>query len=136
MATDVLSRPLRRGERVRASIDLPGIPEGTPGKVRLVEGLTWIRYWVSFDNGVWRGSLDRRFLVPESDWETYRAARDAGEIPAPRLFLAVGEEEEQAAAETATEAGDTGGGAASRIPAHLLERSRKARERAAAKKAG
>ena len=38
-------------ERVVAIRDLPGIPEGTGGKVVFVEGFTWIRYWVRFDNG-------------------------------------------------------------------------------------
>src|SRR3954470_17497485 len=54
---------LRRKERVVAVNDLPGIPAGTPGKVIVVEGLTWIRYWVRFTNGVVRGSLNRRNLA-------------------------------------------------------------------------
>src|SRR6476659_190610 len=50
-------------ERVVVTMDLPGIPEGTTGKVIVVEGLTWIRYWVRFDNGVVRGSLNRKALA-------------------------------------------------------------------------
>ncbi len=42
----------REKDRVEAADDeLPGVPEGTPGKVIGVSGLTWIRYRVRFDNG-------------------------------------------------------------------------------------
>ena len=47
-----------RKDRVVAAEDLPGVPEGTPGRVIMVGGLTWIRYRVRFDNGVELGSLD------------------------------------------------------------------------------
>ena len=51
-----------RKDRVVAAEDLPGVPEGTPGRVVMVGGLTWIRYRVRFDNGAEIGSLDRRSL--------------------------------------------------------------------------
>ncbi len=54
---------LLRDDRVVAAVDLPGIPEGTPGRVKLVNGFTWIRYWVSFENGRDMGSLDRAQLT-------------------------------------------------------------------------
>ena len=54
---------LRRNDRVVAAVDLPGIPEGTPGRVKLVNGFTWLRYWVSFENGHDMGSLDRAQLT-------------------------------------------------------------------------
>ncbi len=42
----------REKDLVEAADDeLPGVPEGTPGKVIGVSGLTWIRYRVQFDNG-------------------------------------------------------------------------------------
>lgn len=53
---------LKRHQKVIAAVDLPGVPAGTPGKVYLVDGLTWIRYRVAFDNGVEIGTLDRDVL--------------------------------------------------------------------------
>jgi hypothetical protein len=53
---------LKRRQKVAAAVDLPGVPAGTPGQVYLVDGLTWIRYRVAFENGVEIGSLDRAVL--------------------------------------------------------------------------
>jgi hypothetical protein len=52
----------RPGHRVVAGEDLPGVPQGTPGVVVMVTGLSWIRYRVRFANGVELGLLDRRRL--------------------------------------------------------------------------
>jgi hypothetical protein len=49
-------------DKVEAAADLPGVPEGTPGVVRAVTGLSWIRYRVRFENGVELGSLDGKYL--------------------------------------------------------------------------
>jgi hypothetical protein len=51
-------------DRVMAADELPGVPEGTPGTVLMVTGLTWIRYRVRFDNGVELNLLDGRHLSP------------------------------------------------------------------------
>lgn len=51
-------------DRVVAAQDLPGVPEGTPGRIVTVNGLTWIRYRVRFDNGVELNLLDARYLAP------------------------------------------------------------------------
>lgn len=59
---------LRSGERVVAAVALPNVPEGTKGKVNLVEGLTWIRYWVRFENGVVLGSIHRDKLARPKEW--------------------------------------------------------------------
>ncbi len=48
--------------KVEAAEDLTGVPEGTAGKILLVNGFSWIRYFVKFDNGVSIGSLDGRYL--------------------------------------------------------------------------
>ncbi|MDH3707700.1 MAG: hypothetical protein OES57_16660, partial [Acidimicrobiia bacterium] len=53
---------------VYAVQDLPGVPEGTPGKVLVSVGLTWIRYRVRFGNGVELGSLDRSVLASAREW--------------------------------------------------------------------
>ena len=55
---------LRRKDRVTASVELPGVPEGTPGKVMLGNGFNWLRYRVLFANGVELGDLDARHLTP------------------------------------------------------------------------
>ena len=61
-----------RKDRVIAAEDRPGVPEGTPGKVVMVTGLSWIRYRVRFDNGVELNMLDGRYLRPA---ETKKKAR-------------------------------------------------------------
>ena len=53
-----------RKDRVVAAEDLPGVPEGTPGRVVMVGGLSWIRYRVRFDNGPELNLLDGRYLKP------------------------------------------------------------------------
>lgn len=53
-----------RKDRVVAAEDRPGVPEGTPGRVVMVTGLSWIRYRVQFDNGVELNLLDGRYLRP------------------------------------------------------------------------
>jgi hypothetical protein len=113
---------LRRHEKVRANIDLPGVPAGTPGKVLQATGLTWMRYRVLFANGVEAGLLDGRHLVK------------------PKAFIPVDQRVAVEATGPAVDTGDGGGGGeeavaadnAFGVPAHLLERSKKARERLAA----
>lgn len=51
-------------DRVVAAEGLAGIPEGTPGTVSQVSGLSWIRYRVTFDNGVDRNLIDGKYLKP------------------------------------------------------------------------
>src|SRR3712207_3696713 len=72
-------RPLRKGDRVAAAVDLPGVPEGTIGRVKLTNGLfrpgSWMRYWVFFRNGVQRGSVGGVKLVRAGRWEAYKVER-------------------------------------------------------------
>ncbi|MCB1039999.1 MAG: hypothetical protein KDA94_10810 [Acidimicrobiales bacterium] len=120
MAATTLDQ-LRKGTKVVATADLRGVPEGTPGKVMMVAGLTWIRYWVRFDNGVSLGSISRDKLATKAD-------------------LARGPVDETADdADEATGAGadaggdDAGGGKATPsgtlVPQKLLDRSAAARVR-------
>jgi len=60
---------LRRHEKVVAATDLPHVPAGTKGKVMLVNGLTWVRYWVRFENGVELGQVNRHELARRDDWD-------------------------------------------------------------------
>jgi hypothetical protein len=55
---------LRIGDRVRATVDLIGVPEGTEGKILLANGFNWLRYRVLFDNGAELADLDQRNIEP------------------------------------------------------------------------
>lgn len=121
MSARIASIELKRHEKVRANVDLPGVPAGTLGKVLVVSGVTWTRYRVLFENGVEHGLLDGRHLVR------------------PRDFVPLDQRVEETAAEVSTDASPEESGAAVGaadnafgVPAHLLERSKKARERLAA----
>ena len=119
---------LAKKERVRAAQDLRGVPKGTEGTVMMVTGLSWIRYWVRFDNGFEMGQLHRDKLVRVNEWD--RWLDEQAELAA----RAAQEPTEAATASAADDASsdDSGGsdaGAESLVPAHLLERSRLARER-------
>lgn len=117
-------RPIRRHEAVVANIDLPGVPIGTRGKVLLPTGITWRRYRVLFDNGVEIGQLDRRHIVPPHEFVPPQDRAPEGSAPSNG---AGGAEE--------ADGPDAPDGAAenrSGVPAHLLERSKRARERLAA----
>ena len=73
------SDDLRRHEKVVAAKDIPGVPVGTKGKVFLVDGITWIRYRVLFDNGVEIGSLNRSVLMRRKEWDELEQERRAEE---------------------------------------------------------
>lgn len=109
---------LDRHQKVRAWIDLPSVPAGTPGKVLQIGGVSWIRYRVLFDNGVEHGLLDGRHIVARKD------------------FVPVEDRVEVEAVEDTTEAADDGAAAGAAeadnefgVPAHLLERAKAARAR-------
>lgn len=55
---------LRPGDKVRAAVDLPGVPAGTEGKVMVADGFNWLRCWVRFTNGAELRDLDARHLEP------------------------------------------------------------------------
>ena len=127
MAKGSVATEFRRNESVRALDNLPGVPKGTKGKVLLVGGFTWTRYRVEFENGYDLGSIDGMHLSRANQYEQALTLREqAATASAP-----------EAAPE---EAGDTGAASSGEgavvngvtIPAHLLERSRRARERLAA----
>jgi hypothetical protein len=116
---------LKARERVTLTRGIRGVPEGTNGVVKVANGLTWARYWVQFDNGEWVGSVSAADLVREGDFEEFKKRR-AEEALRPKV------EEKPAEAAAPEAAGGGAGGASSRVPAHLLERSQKARARKAA----
>ena len=112
-----------RHAKVVANIDLPGVAAGTRGKVLQKTGLTWIRYRVRFDNGVEHGLLDGRHITRPKDF-----------VPLDQR-TAVAEAAPSANGDAGGAAPEDDGGASAGadnpygVPAHLLERAKKARER-------
>jgi hypothetical protein len=120
-STDPVLKPK---ERVVATVDMPGIPEGTTGKVILPEGLTWIRYWVRFDNGVVRGTIDRRKLARPGEWAELVRRRESGEdMTAPATAASSDSAPAAAAAE-----GESVMINGVPVPGFLIERSKQRRE--------
>ena len=115
---------LKPKERVVATGDMPGIPEGTTGKVILPEGLTWIRYWVRFDNGVVRGTIDRRKLARPGEWAELVRRREAGEDTTAPTTAASGDGAPAAAAAEGESVLING----VPVPGFLIERSKARRE--------
>lgn len=119
---DLQSR-IRSGAKVKATVDLPGVPKGTSGKVALSNGITWLRYWVRFDNGEVLSHIDHDDIVISRAWDQY--------------FVAKEREAEAAAAKAAGMTTDAGGGASSGgadnafgVPQYLLDRTKAALEKA------
>jgi hypothetical protein len=67
MAETTATKPLRARDKVVAARDLKGVPKGTPGVIKVVNGIAQRRYWVKWANGVWMGSLLERDLVRASE---------------------------------------------------------------------
>ena len=114
----------RRNERVRVLDDLPGVPKGTEGKVLLVDGFTWTRYRVAFDNGYDLGSIDGGHLSRPKEFDAALEQREAKTTAV--ATTSNGDGEGAAAAESAGESKVVNGVS---IPGHLLLRSKSARER-------
>ena len=122
-STDAVLKPK---ERVVATEDMPGVPMGTTGKVIFPEGLTWIRYWVRFDNGVVKGTIDRRRLARPGEWAEIVRRRESGEEDITESAAAAGGDGDGAPAAAAAGESVMVNGVA--VPAHLIERSKKRRE--------
>jgi len=116
---------LRVGDRVVAVEPVGAIPEGARGRIKLVDGFGWRRYWVAWETGEWMGSVDGDAVVAVDRVEQYRADRVAA---AGRAAAAA---ERAAAGPDPAGDGGAGGGGGGRVPEHLLERSRQARAKAA-----
>ena len=116
-----LTSPIRRHQKVVATINLPGVPEGTPGKVRVANGFAWYRYWVDFENGVELGHVDHGNLVRAGDWARFQVER-------AEASLQVSKEVDDPTGDD----GDNGDETAEDrfgVPEYILERSRAARAR-------
>lgn len=126
-----LDTPFKKGETVITTRQHRNIPDGTEGKIKLVNGLEtldginpWIRYWVRFPDHGLVGQISHDTLVRPyqfGEWLDREEARVRAELDS-----AAAAEVEDAPAAAAVGAGD---GIASQIPAHLLERSKAAKAR-------
>ena len=88
--TATASTDLRKGTKVIARTSLRDVPEGTKGKVTMVTGLTWIRYWVRFENGVSLGTIDRKRLATPEQWARFLAGDEEIEETGPAASAADG----------------------------------------------
>jgi hypothetical protein len=94
--------------------------------VLLVDGFTWTRYRVAFDNGYDLGSIDGSHLSRPKEFDAALAQRAAG--PGTAVAETTGDSD-GAVAEAAGESKTVNGVS---VPGHLLERSLRARERLSA----
>lgn len=123
------SDQLRKGAKVVNRVELRGVPEGTSGKVIMVSGITWIRYWVRFDNGVPLGTITRHDLATADQWKRHLAGEDV-----------FGESADTGSESTAGDGGGDAGGDAggvttpsgTLVPQKLIDRAKAARARLAA----
>jgi len=115
--------PIKRFRKVVATVDLPGVPEGTIGKVRVANGFTWYRYWVDFDNGVRMGQVSHEHLCHEGDWGRFQLDRAEAERRALEALEAP-EISGEGDGPVEVAAGNRFG-----VPEHLLQRSSDARTR-------
>ena len=129
------ARTLKRGERVRLVAELPGVPEGTEGKVAMANGFTWNRYWVRLVDGRAVGHIDHGDLVRTKDYDRFLVARDRETEEAARAALQAAEAPDDLSVSAAADEGAAGGGTGEAVvngvpvPAYLLERSADARTR-------
>jgi len=125
--------PFRKNEHVIATEDLRGVPEGTPGRIKLVNGFDWVRYWVFFENGVQLGSIDGTQLVRPQHWRQFkidreeRLEREAREAEA--ALLAPADAGGETAAEAVVDGDDPLAALRAKVGPRLLELSAKARIR-------
>ena len=129
------ARTLKRGEKVRLVSELPGVPQGTEGKVAMANGFTWNRYWVRLVDGRVVGHIDHDDLVRTKDYERYLVARDREAEEAELAALAAAEAADAAPEEMAGDDAGANGGSEEAVvngvavPAYLLQRSADARTR-------
>lgn len=115
-----LAAPIRKGAKVRATTDLPGVPSGTYGKIAMSNGITWKRYWVRFDNGELLGHVDHDNVVLARAWDDYFEAKE---------FAAANKDAAGDAGGDAASASAGGGDNAFGVPQYLLDRTKSALER-------
>jgi len=124
-ATDTTT--LKKGSRIVANTPLPGVPEGTAGKVGRSVGMALVRYRVAFDNGTEMTSVAASKLVAEDDWDEFKENREREAAAAAERAARPAEAPAPAAAADAPAEG--GSSPADDRLAALLARSKAAREK-------
>ncbi|MFV0257625.1 MAG: hypothetical protein ACK5PP_04150 [Acidimicrobiales bacterium] len=120
-----LDTPFRPGEKVMTTVPVEDLEPGAQGKVRLANGLgAWRRYWVRFNDGRLRGQISQDELVRPRQLDEWQARETARAEAAERA-----DQQADTPAVEAAAGDDGGGGIASQIPAHILERSKAAKTR-------
>jgi len=71
------SSALKKGARVVAIDDLPGVSAGTAGKVGRSIGIKTVRYRIQFENGVNAMSVAESKLVSPAAWEFLKENRES-----------------------------------------------------------
>jgi hypothetical protein len=100
----------KQHSKVAAARDLPGVPAGTKGKVLLVNGFSWVRYRVRFENGVERGMLHAEDLTTAAAAEE-QARTEAFEAQQAARAAERAAQRERALAAAASNPAATDGGA-------------------------
>jgi hypothetical protein len=77
-------REFRRRQKVVATVDLPGVPAGTFGKIWYAAGVTWVRYNVAFENGEQLANVDGGCLQDRKSWLAERRVVEQEELAAER----------------------------------------------------
>jgi len=116
-----LSTRIRAGAKVRATTDLAGVPQGTHGKVAMSNGLTWLRYWVRFDNGELLSHLNHDEIVITRAWDEFFVQKELAAAAAEAGASASGD-----AASGGAQAADNAFG----VPQYLLDRTKAALDKA------
>ena len=119
-----LQTRIKSGAKVKATVDLPGVPKGTRGKVALSNGVTWKRYWVRFENGELLSHIDHDEIVIARAWDQYFIEKERAEEAA--AAAATGAATESAGDGTGGGGGDNAFG----VPQFLLDRTKAALEKA------
>ncbi len=83
-ATISTTKVFKRRQKVVAAVDLPGVPAGTPGKIWIVSGVTWIRYHVAFENGGELANLDAAQLCDRKTWLAEQKSAHEADLQASR----------------------------------------------------
>ncbi len=123
MPSSTVTDDLHKGDKIVASADLRGVPAGTKGKVALVNGLSWVRYWVRFDNGVAIGSVNRSHLATPKEWERkLSGADDVASLPEAAAEDGAGGAESASGGGVTTPNGSV-------VPQKLIDRAKAARAR-------
>ena len=128
------SAPLKPHTKVRSVVELDGIEKFSDGKIELANGVTWLRYWVRFNNGEVVGHVSHGDVIPVKFWDQYLVHKERTEREAAEAEALAAERAANDAGGGDSGGGDAGGGGAVvvngvTVPQRLLDMSVAARKR-------